>query len=245
MLRCTLLYADTVGLSRGLIRGGAQIALSALRVYIHGMVEPILPAPADASFVEQVSRDAHAIGRRLHADTSLDVVFLAYLRRLSRFGYFSLGPITLDVNLIEDLVERTVVPGEPPRASEDYARFSSLLMQEVRTSGRKRIDELHYLLAFMKCGEGLPARVFGELGVTPVQIERYLQQTGGAPAGAEPAQQLLTPEEVAEYLKVHVQTVRAWIRTGTLPARRVAGLRALRVRLSDVEKLLKPLDTRD
>jgi len=33
----------------------------------------------------------------------------------------------------------------------------------VRRSGRSRIDELHFLLAFMRCNEGLPKRVFGEL----------------------------------------------------------------------------------
>jgi len=87
--------------------------------------------------------------------------------------------------------------------------------------------------------------VFGELGVTPAQIERYLKETGGAAPPADRSDRLLTPEEVAEYLRVHVQTVRAWIRAGTVPARRVAGLRALRVRFSDVEKLLKPLDEPD
>jgi|SRR5579883_2176415 excisionase family DNA binding protein len=208
------------------------------------MVNELATAAAeDAGFVEAVSRDAHAIAHRLGSDTTLDVIFLAYLRRMARFGYFALGPITVDVRLIEDLVERCATPGQPPRASDDYTRFSRLLMQEVRRSGRRRIDELHYLLAFMRCNEGLPARVFGELGVTPEQIERYLRETGGAQA--ETHERLMTPEEAAEYLRVHVQTVRAWIRAGTLPARRVAGLRALRIRASDVETLLKPLDEPD
>jgi excisionase family DNA binding protein len=124
--------------------------------------------------------------------------------------------------------------------TDDAVRFSRLLMEEVRRSGRPRIDELHYLLAFMRCSEGLPGRVFGELGVTPAQVEDYLRRTGGAVA--EPAERLLSPEEVAEYLGVHVKTVRAWIRDGRLPARRVAGLRVLRVRFRDVEALLQPLD---
>jgi excisionase family DNA binding protein len=118
-------------------------------------------------------------------------------------------------------------------------------MQEVRRSGRRSVDELHYLLAFMRCGEGLPARVFGELGVTPEQIEAHLRETGGAPAVVPALERLLTPEEVADHLKVHVQTVRAWIRSGRLPARRVAGLRALRVRATDVEALLEPLGDDD
>jgi excisionase family DNA binding protein len=44
---------------------------------------------------------------------------------------------------------------------------------------------------------------------------------------------------------VHVRTVRAWIHSGRLPARRVAGLRALRVRAEDVASLLRPLDEAD
>jgi excisionase family DNA binding protein len=53
---------------------------------------------------------------------------------------------------------------------------------------------------------------------------------------------LYSPEDVARYLGVHVQTVRGWIRSGRLPARRLAGQRALRIRESDVEAVLEPLD---
>jgi len=190
------------------------------------------------TLVDQINREVHAIAARLGCENTTDLFFLSFLRRMARFGYFTLGPITIDVRLIEDLVERNAVPGPVAAASEDFVRFSRLLMQEVRRSERTQIDELHLLLALMRWGEGLPGRVFGELGVTPEQIERYLQQPHGAAGSLE---QLMTPEEVADYLQVHVQTVRAWIRAGTLPARRVAGLRALRVRAGDVERMLKPL----
>jgi excisionase family DNA binding protein len=200
--------------------------------------------PGDDSFSERLHRHLATIERRLGiaaGECSFDVLFLAFLQLVARFGYFTLGPITIDVRLIEDIVERTA---RPDTTHSHFVRLSQLLMQEVKRSGRRTIDELHYLLAFMRCGEGLPARVFGELGVTPEQIERYLRETGGAPA-APTAERLLTPEEVADYLKVHVQTVRAWIRSGRLPARRVAGLRALRVRAADVEGLLEPVGDDD
>lgn len=194
----------------------------------------------DESLAEQINRDVAEVTRRLHCGGSLDVHFLCFLRRMSRFGYFTLGPITIDVRLVEDIVERTAELSETTGMTEDAVRFSHLLMEEVRRSGRARIDELHYLLAFMRCGDGLPARVFGELGVTAEQIARYLRRTGGA--AVEPAGRLMSPEEVAEYLGVHVQTVRAWIRSGRLPARRIAGLRALRIQFTDVQALLRPLD---
>src|SRR5690348_9006918 len=124
------------------------------------MSEPVI-----LTFNEQLQADLNAYARTLQIEGSLDVVFLCYLRRLARFGYFTLGPITIDVHAIEEIVERTAVAAEPERIPDDYMRFTSVLMAEVRRSGRKRIDELHYLFAFMRCGEGLPARVFGELGV--------------------------------------------------------------------------------
>ena len=200
------------------------------------------PGP-DASLVDLLNHDVAALTRRLGCAGTLDVHFVCFLRRMARFGYFTLGPITLDVHLLEDLVERTAVPASTTGMTEDTVRFSRLLMEEVRRSGRTRIDELHYLLAFMRCNEGLPGRVFGELGITPAQLERYLKRSGGAVV--EPVERLMSPEEVAEYLGVHVQTVRAWIRSGRLPARRVAGLRALRVRFADVDALLQPLDEGD
>src|SRR6266508_3665826 len=95
---------------------------------------------------------------RLRSDFhTLDIVFAAYLRRMSRFGFFSFGPINIDVRLIEDIVERTTPKGDgkhPPRHSDDFVRFTRRLMEELRRSGRSKLDELHWLLAFMRCGEG-------------------------------------------------------------------------------------------
>lgn len=199
-----------------------------------------MTAQPDTSLIEQIHRDVIAMSERLgNCGSTLDVLFLCYLRRLSRFGYFTCGPVTIDVDLIEDIVERTAVPGDSCGASEDYIRYTRLLMQEVQRSGRKRVDERHFLLAFARCGEGLPARVFGELGVTPEQIEASFREPQAAMV---PSERLMTPEEVATYLQVHVETVRGWIRSGKLPALRVAGLRALRVQYTDVIELLKPLD---
>lgn len=55
----------------------------------------------------------------------------------------------------------------------------------------------------------------------------------------------LSPEEVAQALGIHVQTVRGYIRSGKLTALRVAGERTIRIRKSDVESLLEPLHPED
>jgi len=179
--------------------------------------------------------------------STLDIYFLAFLRMTSQFGFFSFGPIRIDVRLIEDIVEsttprRSAPYAGPPPYSDDYVRFTSCLMNEVRRSGRSRMDELHYLLAFMRIGEGLPARVFGELGVTPEQVEQFARErTLQGPT----MEKLFSPEEAADYLNVHVQTVRAWIRSGRLSARRLAGQRALRITASDLMSVLEPLNAND
>ena len=212
------------------------------------MEKSTLPVVDD--LVRRLNDAVVAETRRLNTThCTLDMHFIAYLRLMSRFGYFSFGPVHLDVRLLEDIVERTV-PRLPEGSSgdarwdlrpmsDDLVRFSERLMAEVRRSGRRRIDELHYLLAFMRTDEGLPARVFGELGVTPEQVEEYAA-TGGLQE--PPLEKLFSPEEAADYLNVHVQTVRAWIRSGRLRARRLAGQRALRITASDLLSLLEPVE---
>lgn len=201
--------------------------------------EVALPGPNEPIW-DTYYREASRFGT-----SNIDVFFLAFLRRVERFGYFTLGPITIDVRLIEDIVERTVVPSEqsPPPFGDDLTRFSRVLMEEVQRSGRRRIDDLHVLLALMRFPEGLPARVFGELGVTAEQIEQYVKSGGEAPHHR--TERLYSPEDAAEYLGVHVQTVRAWIRSGRLKASRLAGQRALRIRESDLTSILEPIDSAD
>jgi excisionase family DNA binding protein len=115
-------------------------------------------------------------------------------------------------------------------------------MEEVRRSGRSRIDELHCLLAFMRTNEGLPARVFGELGVTAEQVEQFARDGGRQPAHLE---KLYSPEEAAAYLNVHVQTVRGWIKSGRLRAFRLAGQRAFRITASDLLSLLESVNPKE
>ena len=52
--------------------------------------------------------------------------------------------------------------------------------------------------------------------------------------------QFFSPDEAAEFLGVHVQTIRGYIRMGKLPALRLAGERALRIKREDLLALLEP-----
>src|SRR5688572_15584920 len=119
------------------------------------MLETHEPA-VDDDLLAALNESASAECRRLNAAYStLDIHFSTFLRKTSQFGFFSYGPIHIDVRLIEDIVERTAPRRDPsatpPPYADDFVRFSKVLMHEVRRSGRQRIDELHYLLAFIRC----------------------------------------------------------------------------------------------
>jgi excisionase family DNA binding protein len=55
-------------------------------------------------------------------------------------------------------------------------------------------------------------------------------------------ERLYSPKEAAEYLRVHVTTIRRWVRLGRLPASRLAGGPYFRIRESDLLRLLDPFE---
>ena len=182
-------------------------------------------------------------GSELHS-LVIDDWFLAFLRLHARFGLFSFGPISIHVPVIEEIMRREAEHIGPHDG--EFPRFSRVLERERVRLGRPRIDELTALLAFMRIGEGIAYRVFGELGVTPEQVEQYAR-TGRlteaeTPLPAAAPELLYSPEAAAEYLGVHVQTVRTWIRSGRLRASRLAGQRALRIKASDLASVLEAVE---
>ncbi len=182
-------------------------------------------------------------GSELHSLVIADW-FLAFLRLHARFGLFSFGPISIHLAVIEEIMRREAEHIGPHDG--EFTRFSQVLERERVRLGRPRIDELTALLAFMRFGEGIPFRVFGELGVTPEQVEQYartgmLAEPVAAPTATAP-EPLYSPEAAAEYLGVHVQTVRTWIRSGRLRASRLAGQRALRIKASDLASVLEAVE---
>jgi excisionase family DNA binding protein len=202
-------------------------------------------APANG-WIAAFRREGWAIAEELgYAPLTPDMDFVAFLRTLSRFGFFTFGPVTIDVRVVEDLLYRTAVRGTGgtthPPVSEEYVDFSNQLWELVRSGGRKRIDELHYLLAFMKWGRGLPGRVFGELGIRVEDVERYARELSSGKSAEPAAERLYSTEEAAAYYGVHIQTVRGWIRSGKLPAVRLAGLKSIRIKESDLRAVLEPI----
>ena len=175
----------------------------------------------------------------------VDLLFFAYLAETARFGLFSYGPITIDVATVEDKYLRSLKPKRadgPHMPADSFRAFYDTLGQELERAKIRRPNELTYLLAFMRTKEGLPARVFGELGTSPEAVEAFAREQASAPSGPS---EFLSPEDIARRLDVNVQTVRAWIRSGKLPASRLAGGRILRVREADLEAIFEPVDPND
>lgn len=66
-------------------------------------------------------------------------------------------------------------------------------------------------------------------------------QSAEPPAAPDNEAALLSPEEGARLLGLHIQTVRGYIRSGRLPAFRIAGERAIRIRRDDLIALLQAM----
>ena len=209
--------------------------------------EPSFRNESEQGWFSELGRDADAIAEELDfAPRTADMQFVAFLRRHSQFGYFLFGPIAIDVGVVEATFYRTAKRGtggpEHPPIAEDLVRLNRLMIEEEFRSGRPRGRELTYLLALMRFNEGLPGQVFGELGVSPEQVEAYADRlTSGQPGNLGNGGRLLSTEEAAEYYGVHVQTVRSWIRAAKLPASKLAGQKSIRIRESDLDRVLEPM----
>lgn len=215
---------------------------------IDRMVSEHLPAPASApSWLADLRRIEWELAESLDfAPVTPDIEFVAYLRALSRFGYFTWGPITIDVAVVEDLLLRTHSHGDGgpdhPPVAPHYLDLTREVWLAVKRSGRTRADELHMLEVFMSWPDGLPRRVFGELGLTFEDVKKFHAELGGERPAPRATERLYSTDEAAAYLGVHVQTVRTWIRSGRLPASRLAGQKSIRIRQSDLEAVLEPID---
>jgi excisionase family DNA binding protein len=121
----------------------------------------------------------------------------------------------------------------------------------AKSSGDSGVGVGHVLAAFAGEEGGLMGELRRVHGITSASWRAAVasldvEETSAAKADRTKrsslrARDYLTPEEAAETLSVHVQAIRAYIRSGRLPAYRLAGERALRIRHADLEKVLEPL----
>lgn len=208
----------------------------------------------------------HAIerARSRGADTvEPDDLLAGMLLAVSRFGIVELGSRAVD---LFDLGLRFDVPSPDVTIKPRYASAAAAVFDRAariaRTDGAARLAPIHLLVALSDPAHPLFARLLDRCAIDEARWRRLLaaiappsatapRSSGFAPAPSRAASSsspapddldaLLTPDEAARALGVHIQTLRGYIRCGRLPAFRVAGERAIRIRRDDLRALLEHL----
>ena len=184
------------------------------------------------------------------SEVTPDHILLGCLRAISRFGIATLGSWNLD---LETLGVDWVSPPEGARPKVAYSQRAVDLFdraaQIARSLGDTGLRVNHLLAAFAAEEDGLMGELKKVHGITSASWRAAIARIGVDEAdetkpervGSEEKREYLTPEEAAEALGVHVQTLRGYIRSERLPAFRLAGERAIRILRTDLEKVLEPL----
>jgi len=181
-----------------------------------------------------------------------DHILLGCLRAISRFGIATLGSWSLDLEpLGVDWVRQPEGPRPKVAYSQEAVDLFDRAAQIAKSVGDSGISVNHLLAAFATEENGLMGELRRAHGITSASWRAAIAGLGSETTnGVKPdrlttekkkTQEYLTPEEGAEALSIHVQTMRAYIRSGRLPAFRLAGERAIRILRTDLEKVLEPL----
>jgi excisionase family DNA binding protein len=204
---------------------------------------------------EQAAAFAIALAKkRNRTEVGPDELLVGCLQVLSRFGVIQIGSWTFD------LEELGVEWLDAPPKSETKVAYSQAAVdlfdraaRIAAADGSGTITVFHLLAAFSVESEGLMGDLRRGYGITNAAWRAAVASTWIARSGRDRSlpgeerlktgnlSEYLTPEEAAEALSIHVQTVRAYVRSGKLPALRLAGERAIRIRRTDLETVLEPL----
>jgi excisionase family DNA binding protein len=181
-----------------------------------------------------------------------DHILLGCLRAISRFGIATIGPWSLDLEPLGiDWVHQPVGPRPKVAYAQQAVDLFDHAAQIAKSAGDGVVRVNHLLAAFASEEDGLMGELKRAHGITSASWRAAIarlgedENTGDKPDRARSEKQspreYLTPEDAAAALGIHVQTMRAYIRSGRLPAFRLAGERAIRILRADLEKVLEPL----
>lgn len=191
-----------------------------------------------------------AAKQRGDQEVTPDHLLLGSLRAISRFGIAILGAWSLDLeSLGVDWVHQPEGPRPKVAYSQEAVGLFDRAAQIAKSMGDPRIGVNHLLAAFAVEEHGLMGELKRTYGITNASWRAAIagldseRQNRREPEVGETkrAREYLTPEEAAESLNIHVQTMRAYIRSGRVPAFRLAGERAIRILRADLSKVLEPL----
>jgi excisionase family DNA binding protein len=183
-----------------------------------------------------------------------DELLLGCLHAISQFGTVQLGDWTIDLETLGvDWLSSPEPNGAKVIAYSQAVVDIFDLAARIATREESGIHVEHLLAAFAAEETGLMRELKRTHGMTSGSWRAAIaklssgrpdakakeSRTGFSQTGT--VRDYLSPEEAAEALGVHVQTLRGYVRSGKLPALRLAGERAIRIRRTDLDKLLEPL----
>ncbi len=184
--------------------------------------------------------------RRGRSEVGPEELLLGCLQSLSRFGIVRFGPWTIDLEPLGVDWLQSPARGAGPKVaySADAVTVFDLAARIARADHATDIRLEHLLAAFTAHDCPLMMELRQDYGIDSAAWRAAAASVQPPVPAGEPAVEtndFLTPEQAAEALGIHVQTLRAYIRSGKLPAARIAGERSLRIRRHDLNKVLEPL----
>lgn len=179
-------------------------------------------------------------------EISPDDLLLGALQSVARLRVARFGEITIDLAAYPAVPGREEGSGPGPRYSEATAALFDEASAIARGDGEHRVRVVHLLAAFGDTDCELMRGLAAQHSFGPVQWRAALaawdREQGERESLQKNAGSLMSVEEAAAALGVHQQTIRGYIKSGKLPAFRIAGERAIRVLGSDLYGLLEPLE---
>jgi excisionase family DNA binding protein len=189
--------------------------------------------------------------KRSGPEVTADDLLLGCFRTLSQFGIVQLGSWNFD---LEALGMDWLSSGEQKKTkvaySQEVVELLDLASQIARADGAVSATVEDLLAAYAGRTDGLMGKLKREYTISSADwraaVASAVHESRFVPPLASSAKQsdvreYLTPDEAAETLAIHVQTLRAHVRSGRLPALRIAGERAIRIRRTDLEKVFEPV----
>jgi excisionase family DNA binding protein len=215
---------------------------------------------------DSVSRATKAAIRhakhRKSPEVHKDDLLVGILQVVSRFDIVQLGSLKIDLEEFEGIFRDGFSDeiGNVGKQKVAYSSSANALFEKAAYIARKddaaKVELVHLLAAFANENSGLMAKLKKKYGFSSKEWRvalsdwQYLPpekvikdskiEVGNKSVIDFQKKQFFSPDEAAEYLGVHVQTIRGYIRTGKLPALRLAGERALRIKRKDLLALLEP-----
>jgi excisionase family DNA binding protein len=200
--------------------------------------------------------------RRKSPEVNKDDLLAGILQAVSRFDIVRIGPLKIDLEDFEGILRDGFEDetGHIRNQKVAYNSSANVLFEKAASIARidhsPKIEIVHLLVAFANENSGLMADLKEKYGFSGREWRMALSDWAyistektvtGVKIGAGNKsvmeireKQFFSPDEAAEFLGVHVQTIRGYIRVGKLPALRLAGERVLRIKREDLLALLEP-----